>query len=56
MATSRSQAGYKAPPPDEYVDVVVVGAGVSGMRAASELQNVFGLKVVVLEARDKYGG
>jgi monoamine oxidase len=43
-------------PTDTYVDVVVVGAGVSGLRAASELQNTYRMNVMVLEARDKYGG
>ena len=37
-------------------DVVVVGGGVSGLRAAGHLQSKFGLRVVVLEAQEKYGG
>lgn len=36
-------------------DVVIVGAGVSGLRAALELENQ-GLKVAVLEARSRIGG
>jgi len=36
-------------------DVVVIGAGVSGMAAASQLQEA-GLSVVVLESRDRIGG
>jgi monoamine oxidase len=37
------------------VDVVVVGAGFSGLMSAYELQKV-GLSAVVLEARDRIGG
>uniref|UniRef100_UPI00358FFB94 amine oxidase [flavin-containing]-like n=1 Tax=Myxine glutinosa TaxID=7769 RepID=UPI00358FFB94 len=39
----------------EKIDVVVVGAGISGLFAARHL-NSYGLKVVVLEARDRVGG
>lgn len=35
--------------------VIVVGAGISGLRAASVLQR-HGLEVVVLEGRDRIGG
>ncbi len=39
----------------EHSDVVVVGAGISGLAAASELIAA-GLSVVVLEGRDRIGG
>src|SRR5215470_19212794 len=36
-------------------DVVIIGAGVSGLAAAAEMRK-FGLSVLVLEARDRVGG
>jgi len=36
-------------------DIVIIGAGASGLTAASELSNA-GMRVVLLEARDRIGG
>ncbi|VDN41843.1 unnamed protein product [Dibothriocephalus latus] len=41
--------------PDEKFDVIVIGAGISGLAAAKVLSKE-GLKVVVLEARKRHGG
>ena len=41
--------------PAELVDAVVIGAGVSGLIAARELERL-GLSTTVLEARDRLGG
>jgi phytoene dehydrogenase-like protein len=42
--------------PSTPYDVIVVGGGVSGLRAAGHLQSKYGLKVLLLEAREKLGG
>ena len=39
----------------DYVDVIVIGAGIAGLAAASELAEA-GLSITVLEARDRIGG
>ena len=40
---------------DETADVLVLGAGAAGLAAAQELSQV-GLRVIVIEARDRVGG
>lgn len=40
---------------DQKAKVIVVGAGIAGLRAASVLQR-HGVEVVILEARDRIGG
>lgn len=56
LATSASDAkvevGSSGP---ECKKVVVVGAGIAGLRAASVLQR-HGVEVTILEARDRIGG
>jgi monoamine oxidase len=47
-------AAIEREPPKE-VDVVIVGAGLSGLKAAYDIQQA-GLSFVVIEARDRVGG
>ncbi|KAG2495509.1 hypothetical protein HYH03_006452 [Edaphochlamys debaryana] len=44
-----------APTPETIVDVVILGAGISGLSAAAKL-TASGLRVAVLEARQRVGG
>jgi polyamine oxidase len=43
------------PGPEQQKKVIVVGAGISGLRAASVLRR-HGVDVVIVEARDRIGG
>lgn len=59
MSTTVDKATLQGPTsvsgPESRKKVIVVGAGISGLRAASLLyQN--GVDVVILEARDRIGG
>ncbi|MCA9529353.1 MAG: FAD-dependent oxidoreductase [Myxococcales bacterium] len=55
MASPREQGGATAHAGAHDVDVVVVGAGLAGLRTASALR-AGGATVCVLEARDRVGG
>lgn len=56
MATQRSSDEQSSAPLD--FDVVIVGAGISGINAAYRIQNEGppGMKYVILEGRDSIGG
>lgn len=55
MITSCGKASGQAPGGADSLDVIVIGAGVSGLAAAHDLVDR-GKKVVVVEARDRIGG
>jgi monoamine oxidase len=55
VAGSLAMGATAAQAQDQQWDVVVIGAGVSGLATASQLVKA-GKKVVVLEARDRIGG
>ena len=48
-------AGETIPPEEKIYDVIVIGAGMSGIAAADKLDSQ-GFDVLVLEARDRIGG
>jgi monoamine oxidase len=54
--TSAPSAAPSTPSADMRADVAVIGAGFSGLTAARHLLHWAGLKVLVLEARDRVGG
>jgi cation diffusion facilitator CzcD-associated flavoprotein CzcO len=57
QSTSTSRSADSAPPPIEHFDVLVVGAGLSGIGAAYHLQKKCPSKsFAILEARDAIGG
>ncbi|KAI5464439.1 flavin-containing amine oxidoreductase [Mariannaea sp. PMI_226] len=56
LDTQSQVRSVQSPPgPESPKKVIVVGAGISGLRAASVLRR-HGLDVVILEARDRIGG
>ena len=55
MAAPDAAVGPAAESGSEF-DAIVIGGGVSGLRAAQELTQLYGQRVLVLEARSKIGG
>jgi hypothetical protein len=41
---------------DEYADVIILGAGISGIAAAAELRTYGISNIIILEAQDQVGG
>jgi cation diffusion facilitator CzcD-associated flavoprotein CzcO len=57
MASTTPDPSADSPPPDEHVDVLVVGAGISGIGAAYHLTHQRpGTTFVVLESQEDFGG
>ena len=54
-SSSASSTSTPAPPDGPTADVLVIGAGIAGLRAA-EVLVANGRRVIVLEARDRLGG
>jgi len=54
-SSSASSTSTPAPPDGPTADVLVIGAGIAGLRAA-EVLVATGRRVIVLEARDRLGG
>jgi monoamine oxidase len=50
-----TESNNNNPPSSQEVDVIVIGAGMAGIMAASELTKQ-GLKVLILEGRNRIGG
>lgn len=55
VAASQAADPGPEPPKKQVKKVIVIGAGISGLRAASVLQR-HGIEVIILEGRDRIGG
>src|SRR5256714_3407733 len=57
MTDNRRLAGPAQVPAHDHVDVLIIGAGLSGIGAAHHIQSAFpGRGYAILEARDAIGG
>ena len=57
MRASDGMAGPRPAPPTEHLDVLIVGAGLSGISAAWHVQTLCrGSSYAILEAREQMGG